>query len=547
MAAVEGKQKSYEDVDLFTIPHNRMKHILHRASDKVKCTDFSCVASFRTLLSELLKTFTELKHHEEIENKYIMKILKRRLQGEALKKLLVHLHAHSHISDILNQVRKTEREVEEGFVRDLRVQGLKLNEALQEFFEEYLPHMVEEEQVLQPMLMQFLPPDELRHIKEIVIRLHELKDLKEKRLVAEQSFNCSFGCLSISEETISHDFQHDTEQARQLIKCLPPEMLMNIFSYLNPKDLCHTAQVCKQWSECAMNGDLWSVLHPARWARGDWCFGIGANSDDCNCDCQPNYDLVTFSDFADEKIGDNSCENDDSSSSSSSTDGEESVHELVKKEKRILNGLSRYLLPKNGRYVKTFVLECSKAITNGMIFRILSHCRNLEHLDISQTIISDLGLLGLFKAGCTKLQYLDVSGCKNVTDKTLIKLSIALGKSKKEGFYRQKDCCKKVYKNTSSEIRRLHTLRLSGCYQITDAGLRALSKYGGLPKLRHLDLSGCLNVSADGLSELIDQCPSIESSELFYCDNIEGPYADVAAGCQNGGCLNRFCCRSLQD
>lgn len=76
-----------------------------------------------------------------------MKILKRRLQGEALKKLLVHLHAHSHISDILNQVRKTEREVEEGFVRDLRVQGLKLNEALQEFFEEYLPHMVEEEQV----------------------------------------------------------------------------------------------------------------------------------------------------------------------------------------------------------------------------------------------------------------------------------------------------------------------------------------------------------------------------------------------------------------
>lgn len=94
---------------------------------------------------------------------------------------------------------------------------------------------------------------------------------------------------------ISHDFQHGTEQARQLIKCLPPEMLLNIFSYLNPKDLCHTAQVCKQWSECAMNGDLWSVLHPARWARGDWNFGIGASSDDCNCDCQPNYDLLTFS------------------------------------------------------------------------------------------------------------------------------------------------------------------------------------------------------------------------------------------------------------
>ena len=76
-----------------------------------------------------------------------MKVLKRRLQGEALKKLLVHLHAHSHISDILNQVRKTEQEFREGVYSNMRTQGTKLNDALQDFFEEYVPHMKEEEQV----------------------------------------------------------------------------------------------------------------------------------------------------------------------------------------------------------------------------------------------------------------------------------------------------------------------------------------------------------------------------------------------------------------
>ena len=76
-----------------------------------------------------------------------MKILKRKLQGEALRKLLVHLHAHSHISDILKFVRKVENEFESGICPDLKLLGSSLNDSIQEFFDEYVPHMKEEEQV----------------------------------------------------------------------------------------------------------------------------------------------------------------------------------------------------------------------------------------------------------------------------------------------------------------------------------------------------------------------------------------------------------------
>lgn len=92
--------------------------------------------------------FLELKHHEEIENKCIMKILKQKLQGDALKKLLIHLHAHSHISDILKLVNKVECEFQSGLCQNLKLLGSNLNDSLEEFFEEYVPHMKEEEQVM---------------------------------------------------------------------------------------------------------------------------------------------------------------------------------------------------------------------------------------------------------------------------------------------------------------------------------------------------------------------------------------------------------------
>ena len=49
------------------------------------------------------------------------------------------------------------------------------------------------------------------------------------------------------------------------------------------------------------------------------------------------------------------------------SEGEDAGSSEHIKESRILLGIARYLLPKIGKGVKTLVLECSKAITNGMV------------------------------------------------------------------------------------------------------------------------------------------------------------------------------------
>ena len=87
------------------------------------------------------------------------------------------------------------------------------------------------------------------------------------------------------------------------------------------------------------------------------------------------------------------------------------------------------------------------------------------------------------KGGGLHLQHLDVSGCKNITDKTLFKLSSSLGKLPAGSGISDIedsscDChtscsCGKLSSTTPETVKRgLVYLGLSGCYQITDAGLR---------------------------------------------------------------------------
>ena len=78
----------------------------------------------------------------------------------------------------------------------------------------------------------------------------------------------------------------------RLIK-LPPEVTLKIFSYLNPKDLCRTAQVCKGWSTLARDGQLWKELFPVRWIfKNDWRFGVVNEEDPCDCNCPGSFGML---------------------------------------------------------------------------------------------------------------------------------------------------------------------------------------------------------------------------------------------------------------
>ncbi|GBN40310.1 F-box/LRR-repeat protein 5 [Araneus ventricosus] len=111
------------------------------------CTDFTDYAALESLLHDLHHTFCEFKSHEQIENKYIMKKLKKRLKLLSIHDAAVcNCHSDNKLSDMLALVEdgysctsKTEAE---------RINfGLKLRQALQEFTGSFLPHMKEEEEV----------------------------------------------------------------------------------------------------------------------------------------------------------------------------------------------------------------------------------------------------------------------------------------------------------------------------------------------------------------------------------------------------------------
>lgn len=53
------------------------------------------------------------------------------------------------------------------------------------------------------------------------------------------------------------------------ISQLPTEIMLRLFHYLSPEDLCRCSQVCSSWSELAKTGSLWRHLFPVRWARGE--------------------------------------------------------------------------------------------------------------------------------------------------------------------------------------------------------------------------------------------------------------------------------------
>lgn len=58
-----------------------------------------------------------------------------------------------------------------------------------------------------------------------------------------------------------------SEQSTSIIH-LPPEVMLSIFSYLNPQELCRCSQVSTKWSQLAKTGSLWKHLYPVHWARG---------------------------------------------------------------------------------------------------------------------------------------------------------------------------------------------------------------------------------------------------------------------------------------
>ncbi|XP_049573727.1 F-box/LRR-repeat protein 5 [Syngnathus scovelli] len=635
-----------DEVDVFTGPHWRMKQLVGLYSEKLSETNFSNISDFRSFLKSLLMTFKEFKMHEQIENEYIISLLEQRCCT------VYNMHSDNKLSDMLLLLEKGLHNVKSEYEQLNYAQQLK--ERLEAFTQDFLPHMKEEEEVFQPMLMQHFTYEELKAIKKQVMAQH----------CTQRPWNCAadvlkgFSLWSHAEELQKAFKYADHEKTDYEVErngsCsvhvaqLPVEVILRIFRYLGPQDLCNCSQVCGSWSELAKTGSLWRHLYPVRWARGDYYNGPPGD-----CDQEPDdrwlksreKEVRAYQEWDEDADIDESDECGDA--------GDTLAISTAQREKRLLNGIIQNLLPVVGPHVKSLVLAYGSTVSSKMVRQILSLCPNVAHLDLTQTDVTDFAFDSWSYVGsCASLKHLDLSGCDKITDHALKRLSLALGdlgtpwrsrrqrrqravilkqeaggwgpawlpadiedsaewtrrgtkevqqeeererfvetqlvgslcccrRGRRTGpnaailhyamsadrFCAHAVCCnggggedgafrtngRRSPKDTkrpdnrtkqSGARRTLNFLSLSGCYQVTDVGLRAMSELGGLPLLEHLNLSGCLSVTEAGLHQLVTACPALNDEHFYYCDNINGPNADTASGCQNLQCGFRVCCRS---
>ncbi|EDL37593.1 F-box and leucine-rich repeat protein 5, isoform CRA_b [Mus musculus] len=635
-----------------------MKQLVGRYCDKLSKTNFSNNNDFRALLQSLYATFKEFKMHEQIENEYIIGLLQQRSQT------IYNVHSDNKLSEMLSLFEKGLKNVKNEYEQLNYAKQLK--ERLEAFTRDFLPHMKEEEEVFQPMLMEYFTYEELKDIKKKVIAQHCSQKDTAELLRGLSLWNQAEERQKVLKYSVDEkaDTEAEVSEHSTGITHLPPEVMLSIFSYLNPQELCRCSQVSTKWSQLAKTGSLWKHLYPVHWARGDWYSGPATE-----LDTEPDEEWVR--NRKDESRAFQEWD-EDADIDESEESAEESVAiSIAQMEKRVLHGLIHNVLPYVGTSVKTLVLAYSSAVSSKMSLRHLdlSGCEKITDMALEK-ISRALGVLTSHQSGFLKsagkaastpwtskditmpstTQYaclhnltdkgigeeidnehswtepvssesltspyvwmLDAedladiedavewrhrnveslcvmetasnfgcssSGCysKDIvglrtsvcwqqhcaspafaycghsfcctgtalrTMTTLPATSAMCRKALRTTLPRGKDLIYFGSEKSDQETGRvLLFLSLSGCYQITDHGLRALTLGGGLPYLEHLNLSGCLTVTGAGLQDLVSACPSLNDEYFYYCDNINGPHADTASGCQNLQCGFRACCRS---
>jgi len=476
------------EIDVYRVPHNRMKQLVTSVIQILPQIQESLNFE-QSILEKTLQivytTMWELKTHEIIENTFIMNKLKERLHArQVYNQFVCNCHEDSDLIKIIDLVELVYSSSEQG---DRTFYWQKLQEAIYEFLDDFLPHMEEEENIFQPLLNEYFDYEELKQLKDTVLVQHKEWKVKVEAEKSLKHFKRSEDHEK-NKDIKKDDYCKEVFKARSkdsLIEKLPDEILHEIFSYISdPRDISNASMVCNRWNTISKTPQFWKNLPLSQWERGIWTF--------YNVDL---YELLLVEKHHDE----------DDHPSSLLYDG---VQEL---------------LPSVGVGTRYLSVSGSKGITNKQMRNILKNVPGLIELDCSYTNLCHLAFNDL-DIKLSKLQKLDMSGCTNVSDHMV-------------------EC---IVKCIASENVCLTWLSVSGCDLLTEKCLQYLTLVSS--GLEWVDFSGCYRMSGAMLKQFTDGCQNLKSEFISYCSLLEdGPDPTLANGCNNTDCQVRKCCQTYQN
>nr|XP_054488904.1 F-box/LRR-repeat protein 5 isoform X6 [Agelaius phoeniceus] len=621
-----------EEVDVFSAPHWRMKQLVGLYCDKLSKTNFSNNNDFRALLQSLYATFKEFKMHEQIENECIIGLLQQR------SRTVYNVHSDNKLSEMLSLFEKGLKNVKNEYEQLNYAKQLK--ERLEAFTRDFLPHMKEEEEVFQPMLMEYFTYEELKDIKKKVIAQHcsqkeaaEFRGLSKWNQAEELQKVFKY---SVDEKADQGDWYSgpaadtETEPDEEWVKNRKDESRA-FQEWDEDADIDESEEAAEdslainiaQMEKRLLHGLIHHVLplvgSSVKTLVLAYSSAVSSKMVRQILELCPNLEYLdlTQTDISDsvfeswssvgycqnlrhldlsgcEKITDVAVERISRALGIISTHHTRGIlkscrsrnaktlwknREITLQSNQKYNGLheiSNENLIQGGNGEQHWTKpDSSENFSSAYVWMLDAddladiedaaewRHRNVEgfclmeptsHINCS-ALCYNRDIYGLRTRGwqqhcaSTDLIYCGHSFCCAGTAlrtiRALPESSALCRKPIRTKQSEKKDSAYSGSEKTEEETARvLQFLSLSGCYQITDRALRALTLGGGLPHLEHLNLSGCLTVTGAGLQELVSACPSLKDEHFYYCDNINGPHAETASGCQNLQCGFRACCRS---
>lgn len=205
-------------------------------------------------MTNLGTIFHEFKLHEEIENEHIMTKLKTKLTAMAIYNSAVcNCHKEDEFSPLIDLVEAGYLYLNNTKSIGEKIKfGIRLRKALKSFIKKFIPHMKEEEEVFQPLLLEHFTEEELHEMKDVVIKLHM------------QQRKRPYGATKSQCEPKMKTFVSDRQTSNYINK-IPNEILLKIFSFLSVSEKFKTAQVCRKWNKLIYDPSNWNCLDFNKW------------------------------------------------------------------------------------------------------------------------------------------------------------------------------------------------------------------------------------------------------------------------------------------